>query len=47
MDPTRWLQWLREAVDDLRAEYEAHGLGEEFEQQVEQFRAAGRWPLDD
>jgi hypothetical protein len=47
MDSFAWLQHLRSVVDELRAEYEARGLGPEFERQVEQFREQGRWPFDE
>jgi hypothetical protein len=47
VDTTRWLQQLRAVVDDLRAEYEQRGRGTAFDQQVEHYRAEGRWPFDD
>ena len=42
-----WLQRLRTVVDELRAEYERRGKTAAFDQQVERYRAEGRWPFDD
>jgi hypothetical protein len=47
MDASKLLQWVRAALEDLRAEYEAHGLGEVFDREVERIRAEGRWPFAD
>lgn len=47
VDTAEWLASVRGAVNAMRDEYEAMGRGVEFELQIQQLRADGRWPFDD